>query len=86
MATRDHRKLDAYHRIRMEASLELARFNRRIVDEAYTVADSLIQEKLVSGEDFDGAELGREAAQRVLTGYLGAGEPQGALDTASDAD
>lgn len=80
MATVDHRKLDAYHRARMEIAVALERFKRRIYDEAKTAIDADIQKRLVNGEDFDGSELGREATLRVIAGYVGEGEPQGAIE------
>lgn len=86
MATVDHRKLDAYHRSRMEIAVALEKFKRRIYDEAKTAIDTEIQRALLEGEDFDGGELGREATLRVINGYVGSGEPQGAIEAGSASE
>lgn len=65
----------------MEVSLELARFNRRIVDEAYTAIDTEFQRRAVEGEPIEGfgGEIGREAAQRCCTSF-GVTDPQQAIE------
>ena len=85
MATVDHDKLDAYHRARMEISLAMARFQRRIYDEAKTAIDTEIQRRTVNGEAVvgQGAEIGREATLAALAGYLD--DPQPAIEAGAPA-
>jgi len=88
VATVDHRKLDAYHRARLEIAALKEQIGRRIYDEAKTEIDSRIQRKLAAGEDFDGGTLGREATLQVAADWILPGEPTKAIpgETTGDED
>ena len=66
----DHELRDAQHRIRAELSLELARYSRRMLENAYAHAVEAIAQANKAGEDINGVEIGKIAAERAKIEYF----------------
>ena len=79
----DHVRRDAEHAARSMARIEVQRYLRRIDDLAKAYVAEAIEEATNRGELIDGTELGKAQGARALRAYIGAGEPQAAIESES---
>ena len=76
----DHTRRDAEHAARSMVRVEVSRYVRRIDELAKTHIAEAIEEAQAKGDAVDGTELGKVAADRAIRTYIGAGEPQPAIE------
>lgn len=82
----DHIHRDAYHTARSEIRVHIARFTRRMDEQAKAHIQSAIESAEHEGAVIDGLEIGREAAARSIASYMEIGEPQPAIDAGEVED
>ena len=82
--TSDHIRRDAEHAARSDIRVQIARFTRRMDEQAKANIAAAIESAEREGTVVDGLAIGREAAARAITDYMDAGEPQPALDAPAD--
>lgn len=80
----DHVRRDAEHAARSDIRIHIARFIRRMDEQAKAYIQSAIESAESEGAVVDGLEIGREAAARAIASYMDSGEPQAAIDAAQD--
>ncbi len=79
----DHDIRDAEHALRMELTLVVARYTRRMAEMGKAYIQEEIEKANKEGRSVDGTEVGRAAAERAAADYFGglAGRPQQALES-----
>jgi hypothetical protein len=78
----DHTRRDAEHAARMAISVELSRYKRRMEELAKSHIKEAIEEATNNGNAIDGTALGQAAGAQSISAYIGAGEPQPAIEAA----
>jgi len=73
---------DAEHAARSAIRVALARFTRRMDEQAKAAIKQAIETASREGAELDGTQLGREAADRAIADYISAGEPTPAIEAA----
>jgi len=83
----DHDIRDAEHALRMELTLVVARYTRRMVEMGKAYIQEEIETASKEKRSVDGTEIGRAAAERAARDYFGglAGRPQHAIDSPAAA-
>ena len=78
----DHDIRDAEHALRMELTLVVARYVRRMTEMGKAYIQEEIETANKMGVGVDGTAIGRSAAERAAADYFGglAGKPQSALE------
>lgn len=76
----DHIRRDAEHAARMDIRVQIARFIRRMDEQAKAHIAEALAEAEATGASVDGLALGREAAALAIASYMDTGEPQAAID------
>ena len=82
----DHDVRDAEHALRLELSLLLGRYSRRVLEQGKALIQTEIEEASKGEEAIDGTAIGRSAAARAAANYFGldAGQPHPAIESAAD--
>lgn len=68
-ARTDHDRRDAQHAVRATVAIEIGRYVRRIVEEAYAVIEQEAADYEHDGRDIDWSAVGIAAAHRALSSY-----------------
>lgn len=79
----DHTRRDAEHAARSLIRVEAMRYIRRMDELAKGQIKEAIEEATQAGEAIDGTELGKAAASHAIGAYIGAGEPQAAIESSA---
>ena len=82
----DHLRRDAEHAARSAIRVAVARFTRRMDEQAKAAIKQAIESAARDGADIDGLALGREAADQAIASYISADEPVPALEAAAVED
>lgn len=79
----DHDVRDAEHALRMELTLVVARYTRRMAEMGKAYIQDEIETANKEGREIDGTAIGRAAAERAARDYFGglAGKPEKALES-----
>lgn len=79
----DHDIRDAEHALRMELTLVVARYTRRMVEMGKAYIQEEIETANKEGRSVDGTAVGRAAAEQAAADYFGglAGKPYAALES-----
>lgn len=81
----DHIRRDAEHAARALIGIELARYRRRMEEQAKGQIKETIEQATADGGVLDGTELGQAAAARAIRSYIGVGgAPTPAIEAAAD--
>ena len=76
-ANSDHIRRDAEHAARMEISILVSKFIRRMQEDAKAHISEAISSAGSRGEGvIDGTQIGRKAAETAISNYLGDSEPR----------
>jgi hypothetical protein len=67
----DHDVRDAEHALRMELTLVVARYTRRMAELGKAYIQEALEEAGKEGQDVNGTEIGRAAAERAASSYFG---------------
>jgi hypothetical protein len=86
-ANTDHLRRDAEHAARLEISINLDKYKRRIYEEAKTHIGRAIAEAS-DGAELDGTAIGRDAVRTASAAFLGApaSDPQPAIEAGEVGD
>jgi hypothetical protein len=79
----DHTRRDAEHAARSLIRVEVMRYVRRMDELAKGHIKEAIEQATQKGDAIDGANLGQTAATEAIRAYIGAGEPQPAIEAPS---
>ena len=82
----DHTRRDAEHAARSAIRVAVARFTRRMDEQAKAAIKTAIETAARNGDEVDGTKLGREVADRAIADYISVGEPTPALDAGPAED
>lgn len=79
-ALTDHTRRDAEHAARSLIRVEVMRYVRRMDELAKGEIKEAIERATQEGTAIDGTDLGKAAATSAIAAYIGAGEPQPAIE------
>jgi hypothetical protein len=66
----DHDVRDAEHALRLELSLLLGRYSRRVLEQGKALIQTEVEEASKGEEAIDGTAIGREAFRRAASAYF----------------
>ena len=81
----DHDIRDAEHALRMELTLVVARYTRRMTELGKALIQEEIESAIKEGRSVDGTAIGRAAASRAASDYFGGlpGAEHAAIESAA---
>lgn len=79
----DHTRRDAEHAARSAIRVAVARFTRRMDEQAKAAIKTAIESAAREGRELDGTKLGREVADQAIRDYVSPDEPVPAIEAAA---